>query len=58
MCSLWSVDDAATCVYMKHFYHCLTQVGNPAAALKLTVARMKRDGYTSPYYWASFILVE
>ena len=58
LCSLWSVDDAATCVYMKHFYHYLTQVGNPAAALKLTVARMKRDGYTSPYYWASFILVE
>lgn len=58
LCSLWSVDDAVTSVYMKHFYHYLTQVGDPAAALKLTIARMKHDGYTSPYYWASFILVE
>lgn len=58
LCSLWSVDDAVTSVYMKHFYRYLARVGDPAAALKLTVAHMKRDGYTSPYYWASFILVE
>lgn len=58
MCSLWSISDKATLVYMKHFYRHLMENGKPSEALRHTVKDMKEEGYKSPYYWASFILIE
>lgn len=58
MCSLWSISDKATYVYMKHFYSHLMDNESPSEALRHTVNDMKKEGYKSPYYWASFILVE
>lgn len=58
MCSLWSISDKATLVYMKHFYRHLIENGKPSKALRHTVKDMKEEGYKSPYYWASFILIE
>lgn len=58
MCSLWSISDLATYVYMKYFYSHLMENKTPFEALKHTIQDMKKDGYKSPYYWASFILIE
>lgn len=58
MCSLWSISDKATCVNMKHFYSHLMDKESPSEALRHTVNDMKKEGYKSPFYWASFILVE
>jgi CHAT domain-containing protein len=56
--SLWPVPDRATSELMRHFYEGVLQQGlRPAAALRaaqLAVRREKR--WTSPYYWAAFIL--
>ena len=58
MCSLWSISDIATYVYMKHFYTHLMGCKSPSEALKNTIKDMRDDGYKAPYYWDSFILVE
>lgn len=58
MCSLWSISDKATYVYMKHFYRHLMNNECPSIAMRHTIKNMREDGYKSPYYWASFILVE
>lgn len=58
MCSLWSISDKATYVYMKHFYSHLVKGESPTEAIKHTIRDLREDGYKSPYYWASFILIE
>jgi CHAT domain-containing protein/Tfp pilus assembly protein PilF len=56
--SLWDVNDAGTAELMKAFYQAMLK-GNarPAEALRAAqLGMMKRPGFSSPYYWASFIL--
>jgi CHAT domain-containing protein/Tfp pilus assembly protein PilF len=56
--SLWKVDDAATAELMIHFYRGLLVDKLPAvAALRAAQARLRRDSrWSSPYYWAGFVL--
>jgi len=56
--SLWDVNDAGTAELMKLFYQAmLKQNARPAEALRAAqIAMMKRPGFSSPYYWAPFIL--
>jgi CHAT domain-containing protein len=56
--SLWKVDDEATAVLMKHFYHGLF-VGKltPAAALRAAQQKTSHDKrWQAPYYWAGFVI--
>jgi CHAT domain-containing protein len=55
--SLWEVDDQATGILMKSFYHNLTRRGKAEALRRAQVALMKDPRYVYPYYWAPFILV-
>jgi CHAT domain-containing protein len=56
--SLWMVDDAATTLLMKYFYESLL-VGNGAkSALKYAQRKLIEEGYTDPYYWAAFVVLE
>jgi len=56
--SLWKVDDAATAALMIHFYRGLFVDKLPAvAALRSAQATLRRDArWSSPYYWAGFVL--
>jgi CHAT domain-containing protein len=55
--SLWEVDDQATGILMKTFYHNLTRRGKAEALRRAQMALMKDPRYVYPYYWAPFILV-
>ncbi len=55
--SLWEVDDQATGILMKTFYHNLTRQGKAEALRGAQVALLKDPRYIYPYYWASFVLV-
>ncbi len=56
--SLWDVNDAGTAELMKLFYQSmLKHNARPAEALRAAqLLMMKRPGFSSPYYWAAFIL--
>ena len=57
--SLWKIDDRATADFMKRFYDAmLGQRGlRPAAALREAQIEMwKNRSWSSPYYWAAFML--
>ena len=56
--SLWRVDDAATAELMKKFYEgVLTRGEQPAPALRRAQTWMRRQKlWSSPYYWAGFVL--
>lgn len=59
LCSLWSIKDDATVAFMKKFYEYLFTVNNAREALRMTQKdMMKSREYSSPYYWASFVIVE
>ena len=59
--SLWSVDDAATSLFMQRFYkYLLTEKQKPKIALANT-QRDFREGkefaqYRDPFYWAAFVM--
>lgn len=55
--SLWSVDDAATSVWMQVFYRHLAD-GEGAATSARAAASVVRERWPHPYYWAPFVLVE
>lgn len=58
--SLWSVDDKSTAVLMSDFYKSLLGKGNTNATAALRGARLNMIAsrmYSSPYYWAPFVLV-
>src|SRR6266545_3604966 len=56
--SLWQVDDLATAELMKHFYRGMLKENlRPAAALRAAQIEMSRSSHwSSPYYWAGFII--
>jgi CHAT domain-containing protein len=56
--SLWKVDDAATAEMVKLFYRAmLKQRLRPAAALQAAQIEIsKHKLWSSPYYWAAFVL--
>jgi CHAT domain-containing protein len=57
--SLWKVDDASTAALMQDFYRCLLKDGrSPADALRQAQLKIMRRNqrWSSPYYWAAFIL--
>lgn len=56
--SLWMVDDAATALLMKYFYESLTDVGNARAALRYAQQKLIEAGYSDPYYWAAFVVLD
>ena len=56
--SLWKVDDEATSLLMSFFYEELFVVGDAHFAIKKAQDRLKAIlKYSSPYYWASFIVI-
>lgn len=56
--SLWQVDDMATAELMKRFYRGVLKDGaRPAAAMRAAqLELMKQKRWSTPYYWAGFIL--
>src|SRR5262245_61334749 len=56
--SLWQVDDLATAELMKHFYSGMLKENlRPAAALRAAQIEMsKSPRWSSPYFWAGFII--
>ena len=56
--SLWMVDDAATTKLMKHFYESLVAGKSAKSALKYAQRKLIEEGYTDPYYWAAFVVLE
>ncbi|MBW4499519.1 MAG: CHAT domain-containing protein [Scytonema hyalinum WJT4-NPBG1] len=56
--SLWKVDDQATAELMKRFYRGMLQEKlTPAAALRQAQMEMSQiPQWSSPYYWAAFVL--
>jgi CHAT domain-containing protein len=59
LASLWSVSDLSTASLMIEFYRELGEPGiTKAEALRRAqVALLHQDSYTSPYYWAPFVLL-
>lgn len=59
MSSLWSISDAATSFFMIDFYEHLSGCNDAHKALRLTQNDMRKSNeYSSPYYWAAFVLTE
>lgn len=56
--SLWSVDDAATMTMMQSFYAALTEGQNKHDAFHTAQNAMRAAGFASPYYWASFVMLD
>jgi len=59
--SLWEVDDEATRLLMTRFYESLSKGRTKSEALKdaqKAVKGCKEHDYSSPYYWAAFILLD
>ena len=59
--SLWEVDDEATCLLMTSFYKELAKGKSKSDALKAAqkaVKNHKGKDFSSPFYWASFILLD
>jgi CHAT domain-containing protein len=56
--SLWQVDDQATAELMKRFYHGMLKENlRPAAALRAAQVEMSKcSRWSSPYYWAGFVI--
>jgi CHAT domain-containing protein len=56
--SLWQVDDQATAQLMGHFYRGMLKENlRPAAALRAAQIEMWRNPrWSSPYYWAGFVM--
>ncbi|MBI4780784.1 MAG: CHAT domain-containing protein [Oscillatoriophycideae cyanobacterium NC_groundwater_1537_Pr4_S-0.65um_50_18] len=59
LASLWSVGDRSTASLMIEFYQELGKPGvtKSEALRRAQVALLHQDSYTSPYYWAPFVLL-
>lgn len=56
--SLWMVDDAATTLLMTYFYEALLSGASTKDSLKVAQQKLIKDGYSDPYYWAAFVVLE
>ena len=56
--SLWSVDDRATQEMMTNFYSFLMQGASRHDAFRLAQKKIREEGFNSPFYWASFIMLD
>lgn len=56
--SLWKVDDDATAELMGHFYEAMFKEGlSPSAALRKAQLELSRQNrWSSPYFWAGFVI--
>jgi CHAT domain-containing protein/Tfp pilus assembly protein PilF len=54
--SLWKINDKATVTFMKEFYKIMLHGHSTTKALQLTKIKLIRSIYSSPLYWASFVL--
>jgi CHAT domain-containing protein len=59
LASLWSVSDRSTAFLMIEFYRELgkPEITKAEALRRAQVALLHQDDYTSPYYWAPFVLL-
>ena len=55
--SLWKVDDAATALFMEHFYKFLFETHDRHAALKMAQSEVKKQ-HPDPYYWAAWVMLD
>lgn len=56
--SLWDVDDQATAMLMKQFYHALAEGQKPVSALRSAKLKMlQTPEFASPASWAGFVLI-
>lgn len=56
--SLWQVPDESTSKLMQHFYQHLFENHTVRQALKLAQQDLISEGFSDPYYWASFIAID
>lgn len=56
--ALWKVDDEATKTLMTAFYRYYCQGNNKRQALRLAQQEVRKNGYSNPYYWAGFVLLD
>ena len=56
--SLWKIDDRATNMMMTHFYEYLMEGKTRHQAFILSQECLRNEGYSSPFYWASFVLLD
>ncbi len=56
--SLWSVNDNATRIMMTSFYSALMSGRNRHDAFSYAQQQVRAAGYTDPYYWAAFIMLD
>jgi CHAT domain-containing protein len=56
--SLWRVGDASTSLLMTDFYRSMLQKNSYAQAIRnAKLGMIKSANYSSPYYWAPFVLI-
>lgn len=55
--SLWDIPDEATSVAMTSFYQHLMTGVSIHEALSMTRKDLMSNGYSDPYYWASFVIL-
>lgn len=57
--SLWKVDDSATSLFMQTFYkHWLEGKTKHEAFAAAQKTVREKEGYSNPYYWAGFIMLD
>lgn len=56
--SLWSVDDRATQLMMTAFYKNLLEGYDKRKSFDIAQQHVRDSGFSAPYYWASFILLD
>jgi CHAT domain-containing protein len=56
--SLWKVSDQATDLMMTCFYRHLMQGHSRHRAFAMAQDDTRRGGFTDPYFWASFVLLD
>jgi CHAT domain-containing protein len=54
--SLWKVEDKSTSILMQEFYRSLLSGMSKDAALAAARSALFSEGYTSPFFWAPFVL--
>lgn len=56
--SLWKVPDIPTSMLMGYFYQNLFQGMDIRSSLIEAQKQLQNEGYTDPFYWASFIVID